>query len=355
MRAASRGHRADADRPAPRPADRARPRSLPGRGDLEFHYTGLSFIDPDRVYFKLQTRGLRQGMDRRRNAPHRLLHEHPPGPVHVPRPGLQQRRHLERDRATRRSFACARIFARRPGSTVCAPWRLALSGYGVLRLRAARARAREGELERAGGRAHDPARGGSTQAPEPLRARRAHGHRQPPPLRSNAGARVEARVRDGLPLSLIMIDIDYFKDFNDANGHQVGDQCLRRVAARDPRSALTRPGDLLARYGGEEFAAILPSTPLRGAVAVAEVLRARVESMATRHPKAPKGVVTISLGVATASPGAGSSPEARRRGGRGPLPGQAGGQEPGRERAGQGCPGRPGIDRRLTDPSASDI
>ena len=57
-----------------------------------------------------------------------------------------------------------------------------------------------------------------------------------------------------------MIDIDYFKDFNDAHGHQVGDQCLRRVAG-EIREALTRPGDLVARYGGEEFAAILPSTP----------------------------------------------------------------------------------------------
>jgi diguanylate cyclase (GGDEF)-like protein len=106
-----------------------------------------------------------------------------------------------------------------------------------------------------------------------------------------------------------MIDIDHFKDFNDAQGHQLGDQCLRRVA-HEIREALTRPGDLLARYGGEEFAAILPSTPLRGAEAVAEVLRSRVESMATRHPRSPEGVVTISLGVATAPPGKSSSPEA---------------------------------------------
>jgi diguanylate cyclase (GGDEF)-like protein len=116
-------------------------------------------------------------------------------------------------------------------------------------------------------------------------------------------------MRDGLPLSLVMIDIDSFKDFNDAHGHQVGDQCLRRVS-HEIREALTRPGDLLARYGGEEFAAILPSTPLRGAESVAEVLRGRVESMATRHPGAPRGVVTISLGVATANPGTASSAEA---------------------------------------------
>jgi two-component system chemotaxis family response regulator WspR len=116
-------------------------------------------------------------------------------------------------------------------------------------------------------------------------------------------------VRDGLPLSLVMIDIDEFKAFNDAHGHQVGDQCLRRVA-HEIRGALTRPGDLLARYGGEEFAAILPSTPLRGAEAVAEALRVRVEAMATRHPRAPEGVVTISLGVATAIPGTAASAEA---------------------------------------------
>jgi diguanylate cyclase (GGDEF)-like protein len=79
--------------------------------------------------------------------------------------------------------------------------------------------------------------------------------------------------------------------------------------AAEIREALTRPGDLVARYGGEEFAAILPSTPPRGAAAVAEVLRQRVEAMATRHTGAPAGVVTISLGVATTSPGEDSSPE----------------------------------------------
>jgi len=71
-----------------------------------------------------------------------------------------------------------------------------------------------------------------------------------------------------------------------------------------------RSFDLVARYGGEEFAAVLPSTPSRGAEAVAEMLRARVETLATRHPSAPLSVVTISLGVATATPGLTTSPEA---------------------------------------------
>ena len=115
-------------------------------------------------------------------------------------------------------------------------------------------------------------------------------------------------TRDELPLSLIMIDIDYFKDFNDAYGHQLGDECLRRVAG-EIREAITRPGDLVARYGGEEFAAILPSTPSRGAIAVAELLRVRVERMGTRHEKSPSGVVTISLGVATMTPGEAFAPE----------------------------------------------
>ena len=116
-------------------------------------------------------------------------------------------------------------------------------------------------------------------------------------------------MRDEMPLSLIMIDIDFFKDFNDALGHQVGDQCLRRVAG-EIREALTRPGDLVARYGGEEFAAVLPSTPARGAQAVAEMLRSRVEMLGTKHPSAPLAIVTISLGVATSAPGLASSPEA---------------------------------------------
>lgn len=101
-------------------------------------------------------------------------------------------------------------------------------------------------------------------------------------------------------LSLLLIDLDYFKGFNDHYGHQVGDDCLRAVASTI-RTTVRRPGDLPARYGGEEMAVILPNTDMPGAVTIAETIRAAVEAL--RIPHAENGalkLVTISTGVATA-------------------------------------------------------
>jgi diguanylate cyclase len=104
---------------------------------------------------------------------------------------------------------------------------------------------------------------------------------------------------DGSPLSLLMIDIDAFKGFNDRYGHLTGDSVLRLVG-----SALTQSikgQDLAARYGGEEFAVVLPNTRLEGAVSVAESLRLRVmcRELKRRSTGERLGVITISIGVAT--------------------------------------------------------
>jgi diguanylate cyclase (GGDEF)-like protein len=109
-------------------------------------------------------------------------------------------------------------------------------------------------------------------------------------------------AREVLPLSLIMIDIDFFKNYNDHYGHQQGDHCLRRVAAA-LNSLAKRPGDYVARYGGEEFVVILAHTGAHGATAVAETLRRTVEELGLEHACSPAhGRVTISLGVASAVP-----------------------------------------------------
>jgi len=109
-------------------------------------------------------------------------------------------------------------------------------------------------------------------------------------------------ARADAPLSVVLLDVDHFKAFNDTLGHTVGDECLRSVA-KALQSALFRPGDTLARYGGEEFVAVLPATDSAGAQEVAERFRSSVEAMQTPHPSSRTAdVVTVSVGVATLHP-----------------------------------------------------
>ena len=101
--------------------------------------------------------------------------------------------------------------------------------------------------------------------------------------------------REQMPLSLLMIDIDHFKKYNDRRGHPAGDECLIRIA-HTIRTQLHRPTDTLARIGGEEFAVLLPGTRVEGACERAETIRQGIEHLAVAHPRG--GVVTISIGVA---------------------------------------------------------
>lgn len=99
-------------------------------------------------------------------------------------------------------------------------------------------------------------------------------------------------------LSVLMIDVDYFKPFNDHYGHGAGDQCLKQIA-QAMQSEVSRPMDLLARYGGEEFVALLPGTDLKGACKVAEALREAVAALHIPHAYSPVAEhVTICVGVA---------------------------------------------------------
>jgi diguanylate cyclase (GGDEF)-like protein len=109
--------------------------------------------------------------------------------------------------------------------------------------------------------------------------------------------------RSGKPLSLILIDIDHFKRFNDCYGHPAGDVCLKQVADC-LKAAFSRSHDLVARYGGEEFVCVLPETPLVGAEKKAQVLEGAVRALRIVNEKSDvaDGIVTISLGVATALP-----------------------------------------------------
>ncbi len=108
--------------------------------------------------------------------------------------------------------------------------------------------------------------------------------------------------RNGEYLSLLMIDIDHFKQYNDHYGHVRGDECLKQVAGT-LTNALKRPGDFLARYGGEEFAAILPKTDLDGAMVIAEQLRKATLALNITHQiSSTADCLTISVGVAATQP-----------------------------------------------------
>ncbi|TXG78011.1 MAG: diguanylate cyclase [Rhodocyclaceae bacterium] len=113
-------------------------------------------------------------------------------------------------------------------------------------------------------------------------------------------------MRRQYPISLLMCDIDYFKQYNDAQGHQAGDECIRNVA-RAIEDSLKRPGDLVARYGGEEFAAVLPDTDFDGAQMVAEHVRSAVAELGIPHGRSSVASrVTLSVGAACMIPKRGS-------------------------------------------------
>lgn len=101
-------------------------------------------------------------------------------------------------------------------------------------------------------------------------------------------------IREETCLAILMIDVDFFKKFNDTYGHQAGDICLQKVA-----SCLhtKRYGDLSARYGGEEFVLLLPNTPREGAIAVAQHIQQALGEMHIPHTGNPSGIVTVSIGI----------------------------------------------------------
>jgi diguanylate cyclase (GGDEF)-like protein len=105
----------------------------------------------------------------------------------------------------------------------------------------------------------------------------------------------------GGPVGALMVDIDYFKQYNDHFGHLGGDSCLQKLAA--VLAAGARDTDIVARYGGEEFCVVLPDTDLAAAWRIAERLRQAVAGLQVEHPASPTGHLTVSVGVAAAFPG----------------------------------------------------
>jgi diguanylate cyclase (GGDEF)-like protein len=115
-------------------------------------------------------------------------------------------------------------------------------------------------------------------------------------------------MRQGSELAILMCDLDFFKQYNDAYGHLEGDECLRQVALTLVTS-VDRGGDRVARYGGEEFIAVLPETTLAGAQFVAEKMRQAVSQLNLQHADSPFRHVTLSIGIASGIPLPASEPQ----------------------------------------------
>ncbi|MBD2189952.1 GGDEF domain-containing protein [Pseudanabaena sp. FACHB-723] len=114
--------------------------------------------------------------------------------------------------------------------------------------------------------------------------------------------------REQQPLSLLMFDVDYFKRYNDLYGHQIGDECLIKIA-QAVDNLLHRSADLVARYGGEEFIVILPNTNLKGAITVAEHVHQAIRDLQIPHQDSSvSNIVSVSVGITSEIPSLARSP-----------------------------------------------
>ena len=279
----------------------------PGNGNFEFQYTALSFAAPDRVKFKYRLDGFDThwtDAGNRRTAYYTNL---PPGNYRF-QVIASNNDGLWNEKGDAFAFRLEPAFYQTWWFYLtCVAFAL-LAAVTVHRLHVHRLRASANALAVAvAERTHELA-----AANELLLKISTHDGLTGIPNRRSFDARLKEEwqraLRHGWPLAAVMIDIDYFKSFNDTYGHQLGDECLRQVAAA-LRNGTARSGDLVARYGGEEFAVLLPNTDTQGAIAVAERLRHDIEALAIAHLSEAATIVTISAGVSVAFPTTGQSPD----------------------------------------------
>lgn len=128
-------------------------------------------------------------------------------------------------------------------------------------------------------------------------------------LQARLGEEWRRALREETPLSIILVDLDFFQAYNETYGHQAGDECLKKVA-RTISATIARAGDLAARYGGEEFAVLLPNTDSLGTLVVAEAIRVAVAALGIEHKTSSiHRHLTVSVGTATVVPDEGATPE----------------------------------------------
>lgn len=276
--------------------------SLPaGTNRLEFHFAALSFVQPAKVRFQYMLEGMEkkwvQGANRR-DAYYTNL---PPGKytfrvIACNNDGVWNQAGAAFKFDLQPFFHQTGLFY-----SLCI-FALALTGFGIYRLRISQLKAREKKLMLlVEERTKD-----LNQALEKVERLSMTDSLSQLPNRRNFEIIINQEwkrcSRESQPLSLLMIDIDFFKKYNDTYGHLKGDDCLKKVATAIQRCT-SRAGDFVARLGGEEFVVLFPNTDGPGAMKMTERIRSAVEEEKIEHKSSSiAAVVTISLGVATVIP-----------------------------------------------------
>lgn len=279
----------------------------PGPGDLEIHYTGLSFLLPGKVVFRYRLEGydhtwIEAGV--RREAYYTNL----PPAVYRFRVMACNNDGIWNQQGDEFTFELRPYFYRTWWFYLTLGVILAACGFGIYRLRVRQLSRRKVELENLVAERTsqlDDANGKLQKLVIIDDLTGIANHRR---FQEFFNLEWRRAARNSRPLALILIDVDHFKNYNDCYGHQAGDICLRRIAQTLDQMT-NRPGDLAARYGGEEFFVILPETNVADAAIVAHRLRAEVEALRIPHQASDVAdTVTISLGVAAMVPSADDTP-----------------------------------------------
>jgi len=287
----------------------------PGNGSLEFYFAGLSFVAPEKVTFKYRLEGYDQNWINAGNRHNAFYTNIPPGRYRFRVMACNNDGLWNTDGA---SFE----FRLRPhyyqtiwfyGLAILA---LAAAGLGLHRVRVGqfkvRARALAGLVEEKTkdlAEANRKLEGVNKELERLANIDGLTGVFNRRYFMNSLEVEWRRAERQGIWLSLLMADVDFFKAYNDNYGHQAGDRCLKAVA-RMMKKTVSRAGDLVGRYGGDEFVVLLPATDLQGAARVAERLRKKAESLGIKHKFSPvSGRVTVSFGVAAMMPGRKQSKE----------------------------------------------
>jgi diguanylate cyclase (GGDEF)-like protein len=273
----------------------------PGKGNLQFRYTALSYVNPAKVKFKVKLEGYDEDwvdVGTRREAFYTNL---APGPYRFLVMACNNDGVWSQTGASLNLYLKPFFYQSRWFYLACTLLLIgaAFAGY---RLRVGHLETREKELQQLVTVRTSQLEAANQKLYELAILDEMTGVANHRRFKEVLDMEWKRAARQSSMISLALIDIDYFKNYNDTYGHQAGDECLRQVATA-MRETISRPTDLVARYGGEEFGVILTDTDEEGAAAVAETIRKAIESLMIPHAGSlVSDCVTISVGVATLIP-----------------------------------------------------